>query len=111
MCVVVDAQFHQKMSLALHAAVAERLAADPAMVQRARARIEAWLPQSASSAPLLLRWRQILERPAEELRQFLTEESEHADWLRKASPFAGELPPRERERIVRDVRRRIGSAG
>jgi hypothetical protein len=107
---VADERIHREMSLALHAAVAGRLAADADMVLRARARVEAWLPQSGASAPLLLRWRKVLAGSSEEIREFLTEESEDADWLRKASPFAGELPPRERERIVRDVRRRAGSA-
>ena len=110
MGVVADERVHREMSLALHAAVAGRLLGDADMVLRALARVDAWLPRSGASAPLLHRWREILKRPAEEIGRFLTDESEDADWLRKASPFAGELPPRERERILRDVRRRVGSA-
>jgi len=109
MNVMSDVRLRRETSLALHAAVADRLAGDPEILPRARARIEAWLAKGGASAPLLLEWREALRRPEEEIRRFLTERSEHADWLRKASPFAGELPPRQRERIIVDVRRRIES--
>jgi hypothetical protein len=109
MSVMSDAHLRTETSFALHAAVAERLAGDPEILNRARVRIEAWLSTGGSSAPLLLEWREVLKRPWEEIRRVLTERSEHADWLRKASPFAGELPPREREHILVEVRRRIES--
>jgi hypothetical protein len=104
-----DARLRTETSLALHAAVAERLTGHPEILTRARGRIEAWLAKGDASTPLLVEWREVLRRPEEEIARLLTERSEHADWLRKASPFAGELPPRERERILIDVRRRIES--
>ena len=106
-----DGGLRREISLALHAAVASRLAGDPEILGRARARIERWLTNGGASAQLLLEWRAVLQRPTGEIRHLLTERSEHADWLRKASPFAGELPPREREHILRDVRARRGRTG
>ena len=104
-----DRALRVETSLALHAAVAERLKVDPEVLDRARCKVEDWLARGGSSTELLQRWREILGSPAETIQQALTERSEAADWLRKASPFAGALPPRERERILREVRRRIES--
>jgi hypothetical protein len=100
---------HHNLSLALHAAVADRL--DDAMIARARSLLETWLARGGSSAPLLLRWREILALPLNDVRSFLADPGEEAAWLRKASPFAGLLPPREREQIVRRVRQSAGKPG
>jgi hypothetical protein len=81
---------------------------DPTVLDRARAKVEEWLAQGGRSAPLLLQWREILAGRPEEVIQFLSEETEHADWLRSASPFAGVLEPRTREAILRRVRREHG---
>lgn len=97
-------------SLALHEAVAEEVRRHPELVERARAKLEEWLARGGRSAPLWLRWRQLLERPAEEVAAFLTERSEDAAWLRKVSPFAGVLPTQTRLRILREVRRRLERA-
>jgi len=51
--------------------------------------------------------RDILSLPLDEIRAWLTVRSEEADWLRKASLFAGVLPPRQRESIIREIRRRV----
>lgn len=99
-------ELHRELSLALHTAVASML--DEEMVGEARRKLDQWLAQGGSSAPLLLRWREILFLPLDEIRGWLTDGSEEAAWLRKASPFAGALPPRERENIIRDTRRRLG---
>jgi hypothetical protein len=97
-------------SLALHEAVAERLRREPELVHRARARLDEWLARGGRSSPLWLRWREILDRPLEEIVAMLTSRSEEAAWLRKASPFAGILPPSVRLRILREVRRRLEAA-
>lgn len=107
---MADHRLRTETSLALHAAVAARLSSDPQILEQARGRVEEWLARGGSSTPLLSRWREILALPIEDIKSALTESSEAADWLRKASPFAGALPPRERERILRDVRRRVESA-
>lgn len=96
---------HFEMSLALHKAVAARL--DDEMVARARCRTMEWLNRGGTGTALLARWREILELPLEDVRTWLTDPSEEAAWLRKASPFAGEIAPREREQIIRETRRRL----
>lgn len=97
-------------SLALHQAVAEELQRNPEILSRARRKLDEWLEHGGRSTALWLRWREILERPAEEVVALLTERSEEAAWLRKASPFAGVLSPSTRLRILRDVRRRLERA-
>jgi hypothetical protein len=97
-------------SLALHAAVADRLRREPELLERARAKLREWIARDGRSSPLWLRWREVLDRPVDDVAVFLTERSEEAAWLRKASPFAGFLTPQERLRILRAVRARLGSA-
>lgn len=97
-------------SLALHAAVAEKLQERPEILDRARARLGEWLTRGGRSAPLWRRWQEILDSPAAEVAAFLTDRSEEAAWLRKASPFAGVLTARERWRILREVRERLEPA-
>lgn len=102
--------FAYEKSLALHAAVAERLRAEPALVERAQAKLETWIARGGRSVPLLIEWRPLLDGPLDTLLAFLTERSERAAQLRSCSPFAGFLDPRERERILRAVRRRHEAA-
>ena len=104
----VQPTLHYDLSLALHGAIASAL--DAEMVDRARRLLTKWLERGGPSAPLLSQWRDVLELPLDEIRAFLTNPSEHAAWLRKASPFAGMLDPRERERIIRSVRRQTGAS-
>lgn len=93
-------------SLALHEAVARRVRDDPAILDRVRARLEEWIDRGGRSVPLLLRWRDVLAGPVEEIAALLTDPSEDAAWLRSASPFAGVLDPRTRLAILRRIRRR-----
>lgn len=104
----VDLQYER--SLALHTAVAERLREDPEILTRARTKLDEWLSRGGRSTPLWTRWREILDRPVDEVASFLTERSEDAAWLRKASPFAGALTPEERLRVLREVRARFEPA-
>jgi hypothetical protein len=101
---------HYEISLALHERVAKRLSAEPWLVEAADAKLGEWLACPTDAAPLLEQWRDLLKRPLPEIALVLTSRSEDAAWLRKASPFAGTIPPREREQIIRDVRRRLASA-
>jgi hypothetical protein len=94
---------HFELSLALHTAIARRL--NEELLEGARRLVEKWLEKGSSSTPLLERWRTILALPIDEVRAWLTDRSEEAAWLRKASPFAGAIPPREREKILQDTRR------
>lgn len=97
-------------SLALHAAVAEKLRDHPEILVHARRNLGTWLATGGRSAPLWSRWQEILGRPLEAIESFLVDPSEDAAWMRKASPFAGVLRPEERLRILRDTRTRLESA-
>jgi hypothetical protein len=94
-----------EMSLRLHAAVADRLLADPTLVDRARARVAAWIEDGTVARPYALAWQALLEAPLPSLVGSLREPSERMHDLRQVSPFAGVLDARERWRL-----RRAGAA-
>jgi hypothetical protein len=94
-------QWIDERSLALHTRVAAKVAADPALIETARANLDRWL-QTSRSAPLL-EWRQLLETaPVHELVELLRSPGERAVWLRQSSPFAGVLTAEERLAILRE---------
>jgi hypothetical protein len=98
-------RLHFERSLALHAEVARRVRADPAVVERARQTLESWIERGGRSVELLLQWREVLAQPVEQVVAVLTERSERAAWLRNASPFAGVLEPHTHLTILRSVKR------
>lgn len=90
-------------SIAFHRLVAERL--DDERLELARHRVEGWLSAGGPvPEPAALRWRELLSRPAAEIAHALVEDSEEMRDLRQNTPFAGALAPRERWRIIREVR-------
>ncbi len=91
-------------SLELHRAVAERLRADPSLLDRARQKVEGWLRDRTIAKPYADAWREILARPVADVAGFLEDPGERACQLRQASPFAGFLDARTRWRIWRAVR-------
>ncbi len=91
----------------MHAAVAERLLADPGLVMQARARASTWLDDGSVARPYALAWHALLSRSLEELTRALLEDSERMHDLRQVSPFAGVLDPRTRWRIHREVGERF----
>ena len=90
----------------LHRAVAERLRAEPALVERARSRVASWLREGTVARPVAEAWRAELSRPIEQLAAFLVNPSQEARDLRQTSPFAGVLDPRTRWDIWRRARQR-----
>ena len=96
-------------SLQLHRAVAERLRAEPALVERARRRVEGWLRDGTVAKPYAEAWREILSRPAGEVTLFLEDPGERARQLRQTSPFAGFLDARTRWVVWRRARRGAGA--
>jgi hypothetical protein len=96
-------------SLALHAAVAERIRADPSLVERARRRIEDWLTHGTVAGVYAEAWREILALPVDEVAQFLEDPGDRARLLRQTSPFAGILDPRTRWAVWRRARSGAGS--
>jgi len=93
----------ERRSIAMHAEIASRL--DDAMVARARGRVDGWLrdggpvPATAATA-----WRVLLDGPRDILADALVRDDETMRDLRQNTPFAGALAPRERWRIIREVR-------
>ena len=92
-------------SLAMHCKIAQKIARDPSLLDKAKANLERWSAKSEDPQPQYLReWRQILERPWPEIAELITSMSEDATRLRSSSPFAGVLTAREREQIYEAFR-------
>ncbi len=92
----------ERRSLALHAAIAERLAADPhAVVARAKGTLATMRQAHPNAAPLLDEWAQLLQRPVKALLPVLADRSEWARELRHVTPFAGVLSAAERTAVLR----------
>lgn len=87
-----------EISLELGRRTAARLRQQPALLALARENLTRWSCLNAN-APALLQcyaeWREILNRPVEEICSLLTAETEEARRLRQNSPFAGILSARE----------------
>ena len=87
-----------KISLELGRRVASRLRQQPKLIQVARDNLSRWAQLNASS-PTLLRcyaeWREILDRPLEDVYELLVSETDEGQRLRQNSPFVGVLNARE----------------
>jgi hypothetical protein len=99
----------EERSLAYHRAVAERLAQEPELLDRARRRVGEWMENEEPAAAWARRWAEVLAVSTAQISAFLRELSHLADELRQSSPFAGALGARERWRIWRETRARVGS--
>lgn len=93
-----------RRSLALDRRIADKLAAQPEFLERARQILERWIHQRQPNPPAaLLEWRRILrERSVGEILALLRSDSEEARRLRQSSPFCGILEPEERLAIFRE---------
>jgi hypothetical protein len=100
-----DVPASDQYSLALGRAVARHLQADSKRVRAIGRRNLARVRSEYVSEPFWLRrWQELLEGPEEALVDVLTSPAEEARVLRQSSPFAGVLTPRERWRLLRQVR-------
>lgn len=87
-------------SLALHCLVAQRISADPALLEIARDNLRRWRALRPEAPPRYLdEWDRILGKPWPAIAAFITSFSERAIRLRQSSPFAGVLTPAERARV------------
>jgi hypothetical protein len=90
-------------SLALDLLIAERLAAQPELLERARQTLERWIGQRRPDPPaVFLEWRGILRRPLSDILDLLRSDSEDARRLRQSSPFCGILSQEERLKVLRE---------
>lgn len=96
----------EDVSLELHRAVAERLLAEPALLERARARVAAWMHDGSVARTYAEAWRTVLDQPVESVARVLVDPGERARQLRQTSPFAGFLTPRARWSVWRRARGR-----
>jgi hypothetical protein len=93
----------QQRSLAYHRVIADRLRCDPAILEKARARVGDWIHRSRTPPFYAPQWREVLSRDIEAITAFLVDDDELARELRRSSPFAGALTADERWRIWRQV--------
>ncbi|MBE7504140.1 MAG: hypothetical protein HS113_28410 [Verrucomicrobiales bacterium] len=100
-CGVMTHQQIDRRSLAMARAIVDKINRDPARsgLNKARATCQRWLEQRP--LPAFHEWREILERPWEEVRAVLLDESEMGQRLRQSDPFCGILSPQERWEIYR----------
>lgn len=104
-------QLAEERSLAIHRYIADRIASNPEIIERARARVEDWLETGSVSKKYAQEWKQILASPLDSIRAALVDPREHARALRQSSPFAGAVDPRTRWRIWDEVAREMGIQG
>ena len=92
-------------SLALHCLIAQKIAADPRLLDVARRNLAAWAGRYGDSVPRALEeWRTVLDRPWPEIAALITDPGESATRMRQSSPFAGVLAASERRRVYEAFR-------
>ena len=100
---MADHRLIDERSLAFGRAIAARLAADPSLVERARANVVRWMRTATPGAkPDLAAWSAALDGPVEGVIRLLTDDAdERATRLRQSNPFAGVLSRHERLAILK----------
>ena len=89
--------------------IVAKIDADPERRGLAHAKrvCERWVRQGIVSAR---EWRTLLDKPWEEVRAILLDESDEGQRLRQTDPFCGILTPTERWQIYREARERSTGA-
>jgi len=96
-----------RRSLALHRAIADHLAAEPAaIVDRARHNLGVMRNRNPQAHDLFDEWDDILSRSTEAIVHAMLDTSQRARDLRKVTPFAGVLGREERTQVYRAFARR-----
>src|SRR5260221_47742 len=92
-----------QLGLQYHRAIAQRITAQPALLQIAIGNIDRWLTQNdypPAPRQALLEWRAFLaSEPLERIVDRMTDPSEKGHERRQNTPFAGILTDRERKQI------------
>jgi hypothetical protein len=92
----MDHELHDSISLELARQTAARLRASPELLAAARANLDRWSRLNAN-APSLQRcyaeWREILERPIEEICELLCAETGEGQRLARTRPLPACSPP------------------
>jgi len=100
-------ELHDRRSLAIHQLIAERIRADPSLLDRARARVTEWQRSCTMNPKYPSAWAALLDGSVEKLIEVLLDPGEAATELRHVSPFAGIVDVETRNRIWRDVKERL----
>jgi hypothetical protein len=98
---------HDERSLAIHKLVAERIRADPSVLDVPRKRVAEWQRTCTMNPKYPRAWSELLNGPMQRLLELLVDPSEAATELRHVSPFAGTIDMATRERIWREVKERL----
>jgi transcriptional regulator with XRE-family HTH domain len=90
-------------SLAMHRRIADKIRAQPALLNRARETIERWEARGAGAAsrPYLEAWRRLIDQGLETALAVAVDPGERGNAMRQASPFTGILDNRERWALLR----------
>lgn len=104
-------ELHDRRSLAIHALIAERIRADPGLLERPRGRVAEWLRSPTMNPRYARAWAELLDGPLEALIAVLLDPGEVATDLRHVSPFAGIVDMQTRDRIWREVKLRLEAEG
>jgi hypothetical protein len=92
-------------SLALHCLIAQKIAADPELLEIPKRNLAAWIARYGDTPPRALEeWRAVLARPWPEIAALISDPGEDAARLRQSSPFAGVLTAAERQRVYEAFR-------
>lgn len=94
-----------RRSLEMARRIVEKIDADSdrAGFQRAKEVCRRWVAQGNAPAR---EWLTILERPWDEVRAILLDDSDEGQRLRQSDPFVGILTPQERWAIYKEARER-----
>jgi hypothetical protein len=93
----------EERSIAMHRAVADKIRRDPAIVERARRRVQAWVAERKIHPQYARQWQALLDLPRDQLCERLVANDEAMRALRQSTPFVGVLGARERWAIRRTV--------
>jgi hypothetical protein len=93
----------ERRSLAYHRAIAARIAAEPAILERARARVREWQGKGEVHPRYSAIWAHVLALPLDEIRAALVADTEMMVAARQSTPFAGALSARERWNLWRSA--------
>jgi hypothetical protein len=98
---------HDERSLAIHKLVAERIRADPSVLDVPRKRVAEWQRTCTMNPKYPQAWTEMLNGPIDRLLDLLVDPGEWATELRHVSPFAGMIDMATRERVWREVKERL----
>ena len=90
---------------AFHLTAIKRLAAEPALVERALQTVQRWYEQRGPSAsdPYMCEWQGLLRGDLRELQNRVCADSDEAATLRNVSPLGFVLTPAERQALRRQT--------